>query len=128
MSFVVSLKRAGIMIIRVAFVFCISFLALPAWAQNCSGKLIGNDICIPKTYQNMKSTSYPNKAKIGVDLKRVILLDIDPKKNKISVHVDLLMQWYENRIELLMSPDVSSRFGGDDATANLWIPNYKIKG
>ena len=77
----------------------------------------------------MISSSYPNKAQIGVDLRRVILLDIDPKKNRISIHVDLFMLWYENpnRIELL-NYDLSSRFGGDDATANIWIPNFKIKG
>ena len=74
----------------------------------------------------MFSPSYPNKAPIGVDLQRVILLDIDSKHNKISIHVDLLMVWYETHIELL-NYDLSSRFGGDDAN-NIWIPNYRIKG
>ena len=82
-----------------------------------------------KTYTNTIWYSYPNKALVGVDFRRVILQDIDPKKNKVSIHVNLVMQWYETptRIELL-NYDLSSRFGGDDATANLWIPNYRIKG
>ena len=128
MSFVESLKRAGIMFIKVAFVFCISFLTLPTWAQNCTGKLIGNDICVSKTYTNTIWYSYPNKALVGVDFQRVILQDIDPKKNKISIHVDLLMQWYETptRIELL-NLNISSHFGEDDAEA-IWRPNYRING
>ena len=115
------------MFIVAALYFCISFLASPAWTKNCSGKLIGNDICIPKTYSNFHSSSAPNQAIIGVDLKRVILLDIDPKKNKISIHVDLLMQWYETRLELL-NYNFSSRFGTNDAATNIWVPNYRIKG
>ena len=114
------------MFIRVAFLFCISFLTSPAWTQNCSGKVIGKDICVPKEFANTISSSYPNKALVGVDFRRIILLDIDPKKNKISIHADLLMQWYETRIELL-NLDVSSNFGGDDA-ALIWRPSYRIKG
>ena len=122
------MNRAGVMFIKAVFVFCISFLTLPTWAQNCTGKLIGNDICVSKTYTNTIWYSYPNKALVGVDFQRVILQDIDPKKNKISIHVDLLMQWYDSsaRIELL-NHNISGYFGEDDAEA-IWRPNYRING
>ena len=63
-----------------------------------------------------------------MDFRRVILQDIDPKKNKISIHVDLLMLWHETptRIELL-NLNISSHFGEDDAEA-IWRPNYRING
>ena len=75
-------------------------------------------------YSNKISSSFPNDAFVGAGFQSVTLQDIDPKKNKISIHVILVMVWYENRIELL-NLDVSSYFGGDDAEA-IWRPKYSI--
>ena len=88
MSFMVNLNREDIMLIKAALFYCISFLASTAWTQTCSGKLIANNICIPKEYTNRGSQSFPNLADVFVELQRVILLDINPKKKKISVHID----------------------------------------
>ena len=120
------MKRADIMFIKAALFYCISFLASPAWTKNCSGKFITSDICIPKDYNNRASHSAPNKANIvAVGLKRVILLDINPKKKTISVHIDLLMTWADNRLKM-QNNDSSNYFGMNDA-ANLWLPSYRIK-
>ena len=115
-----------IMLIKAVLFYCISFLTSPAWTKNCSGKFITNDICIPKDYNNRASQSAPNEANIvAVGLKRVILLDINPKKKTISVHINLLMFWNDNRLEL-QNYDSSNYFGMNDAV-NLWLPNYSIK-
>ena len=113
------------MYIKAALFYCISFLASPAWTKNCNGKLIANDICLPKDYSNRASQSFPNLAEVIVHLHRVILLDINPKKNKVSLNVDFLMKWFDNRLEL-QNYNISDRFGSDDAE-NLWLPNYRIK-
>ena len=114
------------MFIKATAFYCISLLFVPAWTKNCSGKFITNDICIPKDYNNRASQSAPNKANIvAVGLKRVILLDINPKKKTISVHIDLYMSWHDNRLEL-QNYHSSNYFGIDDAF-NLWLPSYRIK-
>ena len=114
------------MFIRVAFVFCISFLASPTWAQNCTGTLIARNVCIPKQYTNRCSQSAPNQAEnVFVNLQQVTLLDINPKENKISVHINFFMRWVDNRLEL-QDYDFSDNFGLDDAV-NLWTPTYRIK-
>ena len=126
MSFVISLKRAGTMFIRAAFVFCICFFVSPTLAQNCTGKLIAGNLCIPKQYTNRGSQSAPNQAEnVFVDLQQVTLLDVNPKENKISVHINFLMVWSDNRLEL-QDYDFSDNFGLDDAV-NLWTPTYRIK-
>ena len=126
MSFAVSLKRAVTMSIRAAFLFCISFLASPTLAQNCTGKLIVGNVCIPKQYTNRFSQSAPNQAEnVSVDLQQVTLLDINPKENKILVHINFFMLWVDNRLEL-QNNDFSDYFGLDDAV-NLWMPTYRIK-
>ena len=114
------------MFIKATAFYCISLLFVPAWTKNCSGKLIAKNICIPNEYTNRVSDSFPNPAEVFVDLQRVILLDINPKKKKISLHVDFLMAWFDNRLEW-QNYNISERFGSDDAQ-NLWIPTYKIKG
>ena len=110
--------------------FWISFLASPTWAQNCTGKLIARNVCIPKQYTNYFSQSVQNNKVqaeiVAVDLQQVTLLDINPKENKISVHINYLMAWGDNRLELQNS-DFSDYFGLDDAV-NLWMPDYRIKG
>ena len=58
-------------------------------------------------------------------LHRVILLDINPKENEVSLNVDFLLIWFDNRLEL-QNYNISDRFGSDDAE-NLWLPNYGIK-
>ena len=113
------------MFIKSALIHCISFLASPAWTKSCSGKLIANYICLPKDYSNRASQSFPNPVEVIVYLNQVILLDINPKKNKISLDVDFLMVWFDNRLEL-QDYNISDRFGLDDAE-NLWVPNYRIK-
>ena len=114
------------MFIKVALFYCITFLASPAWTKDCSGKLIANNICILKEYNNKAGQSARNQANI-VDawLQRVILLDINPKKRTISVHIDLLMTWADNRLKM-QNNDSSNYFGMNDA-ANLWLPSYRIK-
>ena len=114
------------MFIKVALFYCISFLASPAWTKDCSGKLIANNICILKEYNNKAGQSARNQANI-VDawLQKVILLDINPKKKKISVHINLLMSWPDNRLEL-QDNQSSNYFGMNDAV-NLWKPSYRIK-
>ena len=112
------------MFIKATVFYCISFLALPVWTKNCSGKLIAKNICIPNEYTNQVSDSFPKPTEVFVDLQRVILLDINPKNKKISVHIDFFMKWFDNRLELLNN--ITDRFGADDAV-NLWIPNYRIK-
>ena len=114
------------MFIKATAFYCISLLFVPAWTKNCSGKLIAKNICIPNEYTNRVSDSFPNPAEVFVDLQRVILLDINPKKKKISLHVDFVMVWFDNRLEW-QNYNISERFGSDDAQ-NLWIPTYKIKG
>ena len=114
------------MFIKAVIFCCISFLASPAWTKNCSGKLITNDICIPKEYSNKAGQSGTNQANIVyVGLPQVILLDINPKKKTISVHIDLLMTWADNRLKM-QNNDSSNYFGMNDA-ANLWLPSYRIK-
>ena len=114
------------MFIRLAFLFSISFLASPAWAQDCAGKLIAGNVCIPKQYTNHGSQSAPNQAEnVSVDLQQVTLLDINPKENKISVHINFFIRWVDNRLEL-QDYDFSDNFGLDDAV-NLWTPTYRIK-
>ena len=113
------------MFIKATAFYCISLLFVPAWTKNCSGKLIAKNICIPNEYTNRVSDSFPNPAEVFVDLQRVILLDINPKKKKISLHVDFVMVWFDNRLEW-QNYNISDRFGSDDAE-NLWIPNYRIK-
>ena len=125
MSFMVNLNREDIMLIKAALFYCISFLASTAWTQNCSGKLIANNICIPKEYTNRGSQSFPNLADVFVELQRVILLDINPKKKKISVHIDFLRIWADNRLEL-QNYDFSDYFGMEDGS-NLWLPTYRIQ-
>ena len=114
------------MFIKATAFYCISLLFVPAWTKNCSGKLIAKNICIPNEYTNRVSDSFPNPAEVFVDLQRVILLDINPKKKKISLHVDFVMVWFDNRLEW-QNYNMSDRFGSDDAQ-NLWIPTYKITG
>jgi len=114
------------MFIKATAFYCISLLFVPAWTKNCSGKLIAKNICIPNEYTNRVSDSFPNPAEVFVDLQRVILLDINPKKKKISLHVDFVMVWFDNRLEW-QNYNISDRFGSDDAQ-NLWIPTYKITG
>ena len=114
------------MFITVVLFYCITFLASPVWTKNCSGKLIANNICIPKEYSNKASHSDPNQANIvAVWLERVRLLDINPKKKTISVHINLLMSWADNGLKM-QNNDSSNYFGIDDA-ANLWLPSYRIK-
>ena len=86
---------------------------------------MANNICIPKEYTNRVSQSYPNQEEIFVELQQVRLLDIDPKKNTIIVHIHLEMVWLDNRLEL-QNHNYSDRFGTKDAV-NLWMPNYRIK-
>ena len=88
--------------------------------------MIANNICILKEYNNKAGQSARNQANI-VDawLQKVILLDINPKKKKISVHIDLLMTWADNRLKM-QNNDSSNYFGMNDA-ANLWLPSYRIK-
>ena len=101
-------------------------MASPAWTKNCSGKLIANNICIPKEYSNKASHSNPNQANIvAVWLERVRLLDINPKKKTISVHIEVLFSWADNRLEMQNYND-SNYFGINDA-ANFWLPRYRIK-
>ena len=108
-----------------ALFFCISFLASPAWTKDCTGKLIANNLCIPKEYTNQFSQSYPNQEQIYMGLQQATLLDIDPKKNTISVHIIISMEWADDRLEL-QNGNYSDRFGTNDAV-NLWRPFYIIK-
>ena len=107
--------------------FWISFLASPTLAQNCTGKLIVGNVCIPKQYTNRFSQSAQNNQaeNVFVDLQQVTLLDINPKENKISVHINFFMRWVDNRLEL-QDYDFSDNFGLDDAV-NLWTPTDRIK-
>ena len=114
------------MFIKATAFYFISFLALPAWTKNCSGQLIAKNICIPNEYTNQVSESSPNSEEVVVSLARVILLDINPKHKKISVHIDINMVWVDNRIDL-QNHNFSERFG-TDVSFNLWIPNYRIRG
>ena len=113
------------MFIKATAFYCISLLFVPAWTKNCSGKLIAKNICIPNEYTNQVSESFPNSEEVVVSLARVILLDINPKHKKISVHIDINMAWVDNRIDL-QNYNSSERFG-IDVSFNLWIPNYRIR-
>ena len=95
-----------------------------------AGEVLAKYICIPKDYVKTLCPHDPPDNDIHIDMRDVQIINIDTKSQTITLNMEILFVWFDDRIQLMENSQESKvKFYALDKSNHdkIWTPFFKIK-